>query len=88
MFLSTVAVIVQGCAGTGGVAGAGSPRHPLPTPSPPGWFAFCAAHGGTADGACDPVPPAGAMRDGRAAAPPVAWVAYCRRHREDDACAL
>ena len=76
----------SGCAPAPPIADPRAARAPLPTPSPPGWFAFCAARGGTPDGDCDPVPRAAAMPDGRTAAAPAAWSAFCQRHRGDDAC--
>ncbi|WP_310474749.1 hypothetical protein [Sandarakinorhabdus sp.] len=54
-------------------------------PPPPGWFAFCASHGG-ASAECDPIPPASAMPDSRPALAPPAWRDYCHRHPRDIAC--
>lgn len=76
-FLLALPLILTACAtappraGTAGLA-----------PPPPGWFAFCAAHGGD----CDPIPPASAMPDARPAMAPPAWHDFCRRHRSDAAC--
>jgi predicted transglutaminase-like cysteine proteinase len=54
-------------------------------PATPGWLAFCKAHD-PLHVACDPIPPATAMRDSKSAMAPIAWHDYCRRHREDSAC--
>jgi predicted transglutaminase-like cysteine proteinase len=55
-------------------------------PSPPGWFRFCQAQMGPGAAACDAIPRAAAMPDGRPAMAPAAWHDFCRRHREDAAC--
>jgi hypothetical protein len=78
--LLLVSALVSGCAAS---------RTPLAAslaPSPPGWFAFCAEHGGTAAD-CDPVPAPVAMLDGPAAMTPPAWRAFCHRHPLEAQCA-